>query len=67
MEFEKIIKQKTNEMVEKMRNEFANRGQEFTERDELMFRMGVTNAFPIISIGLASTDISIAFTEDINK
>lgn len=64
MEFEKVVKQKTDEIVEKIRNNLKKVGQEFTERDELMVRVGVSNAFPIISIALSSTDPNIVLKDE---
>lgn len=59
MTFEEVFKQKTDEMVERMRTISSSAGQTFTERDEAWYRSGISAAISIIGIGLGNLDENI--------
>jgi hypothetical protein len=65
---EKVIKDKTDEVVEKYRAAYAAKGMVFDPLMETMFRQGVTYGISFASLALASVPGDITFnTQGENK
>ena len=58
---EKVIKEKTDEMVERYKLGYAAKGATFDPVLETIFRQGISYGISIASMALASTPVDITF------
>ena len=65
MSMEEIIKQKTEELVKQTRDAFIASGGVFTEKDEVIFRAGISNGLMVAGLALVNTPSDI--TLGVNK
>ena len=61
MSMEKVIKDKTDETVERYRSAYAAKGLVFDPLMETLFRQGVTYGITFASLALASAPSDITF------
>ena len=63
MSMEKVIKEKTDEMVQKYKTGYAINGVNFDPVLESMFRQGVSFGISIASMALSSVPVDITFNQ----
>lgn len=56
---EEVIKKKTEELVKQTREAYAKAGSIFTEKDEVIFRAGISNGLMIGGLALINTPAHI--------
>lgn len=70
MKMEEFIKTKTQEIVDEIKDRLEKEGQEFTDPEEHLFRMGISYGITIASIALNKLPVDIAYLEpekEVNK
>ena len=63
---EDVIKKKTDELVKQTRETYLKNGAIFTEKDEVIFRAGISNGLMIAGLALVNTpaDITLGVYKD---
>ena len=64
MSIESVIKEKIDEVVNRMKRKCLEEGLLFGEKEELMYRSGITQGICIAGLALLNTPTDIAFNEN---
>ena len=60
---EKYFREKTNEIIDKIKKDSAEKGRIITESEELLIRLGMSYGISLAAIGLSELPYSVTFNE----
>ena len=61
---EDVIKKKTEEIVNQMKDRYTKAGMQFTETDEIIYRGGISQGIMIAGLALVNTPANITLGEN---
>ena len=63
IKMENYVREKSEEMINKIKKDFEKKGVEFTKENELIFRLGMSFGITLSSLALAHLPFDIIDTE----